>query len=73
MHVIINIFEFLNIIFDNQKIIEDQIGNVKLQLEKLDSGEIKVTNLETQEEIIPIRLFWFAWAAFHPDTQLYSN
>jgi len=60
-------------VFDNQKIIEDQIGNVKLQLEKLDSGEIKVTNLETQEEIIPIRLFWFAWAAFHPDTQLYSN
>jgi len=34
-------------------------------------GQIKVTNIETGEEIIPIRLFWFAWAAFHPNTESY--
>jgi len=60
-------------VFDGQKIIEDQIGSINIRLEKLDSGEIKVTNLEAQEEIIPIRLFWFAWAAFHPDTDLYTE
>jgi len=59
-------------IFDNNSVIEDSLGSIKLKLEKTDSGEIKVTNQETNEMIIPLRLFWFAWAAFHPDTQLYQ-
>lgn len=59
-------------IFDNKAVIEDSLGDIKLKLEKTDSGEIKVTNLETNKDIIPLRLFWFAWAAFHPDTQLYQ-
>lgn len=29
--------------------------------------------VKTVEQIIPIRLFWFAWAAFHPDTELYEG
>lgn len=59
-------------IIDNKKVIEDTVGNTTIQLKKLESGQIKVTNLQTQEEIIPIRLFWFAWASFHPDTELYK-
>ena len=59
-------------VFDGKRIIEDTVGNTAIRLEKSESGQIKVTNLETREEIIPIRLFWFAWAAFHPDTQLYQ-
>lgn len=60
-------------VFDNNSTINDSIGNISVKLEKLTSGEINVTNTTTGEEIIPIRLFWFAWAAFHPDTQLYGN
>ena len=59
-------------VFDDKKVIKDTVGNVAIRLEKTEAGQIKVINLQTQEEIIPIRLFWFAWAAFHPDTQLYQ-
>lgn len=58
-------------VFDEKLIIEDNIGDIPVRLEKKASGEIEVTNLQTNEKIIPIRLFWFAWAAFHPDTELY--
>lgn len=60
-------------VFDTNAVVEDILGNTNLRLEKQDNGEIRVTNLDTNEEIIPIRLFWFAWAAFHPETQLYGN
>ncbi|MBI4038399.1 DUF3179 domain-containing protein, partial [Candidatus Daviesbacteria bacterium] len=59
-------------VFDEKKVIEDTVGNVAIRLERTQSGQIKVINLQTQEKIIPIRLFWFAWAAFHPDTELYQ-
>ncbi|MBI2028213.1 MAG: DUF3179 domain-containing protein [Candidatus Levybacteria bacterium] len=59
-------------VFDKRKVVEDTVGNTAIRLERTDSGQIKVTNLQTQEEIIPIRLFWFAWAAFHPDTELFK-
>ncbi|MBI2430828.1 MAG: DUF3179 domain-containing protein, partial [Candidatus Levybacteria bacterium] len=59
-------------IFDEKKVIEDTVGNIAIRLERTQFGQIKVTNLQTQEEIIPIRLFWFAWAAFHPDTEVYQ-
>lgn len=60
-------------VFDEKLIIEDNIGDIPVRLEKKASGEIEVTNLQTNENIIPIRLFWFAWAAFHPDTELYHE
>lgn len=60
-------------VFDEDTVINDQIGDATIKLEKQANGEIAVTNTETGEEIIPIRLFWFAWAAFHPDTELYGN
>lgn len=58
--------------FDKSPVINDSLGGVRLRLEKTKEGKIKVTNLETSEEIIPIRLFWFSWAAFHPDTELFK-
>lgn len=60
-------------VFENQIIIRDTVAGIPLTLEKTRSGQIRVTNSQTQEEIIPIRLFWFAWAAFHPDTKLYTK
>jgi len=59
-------------VLDVDKIIEDRVGDVSLRIERLDSGESRVTNLSDGATITPIRLFWFAWAAFHPDTELYQ-
>ena len=36
-------------------------------------GQVSFINQETIEEIVPLRSFWFAWAAFHPDTQLFQT
>lgn len=60
-------------IFDRSDFIEDSFGNTKLKLQKKASGEIEVINLQTNKKIIPLRLFWFAWAAFHPNTEIYSE
>ena len=59
-------------IFAESSTINDTVGGTSLIIEREPNGEITVTNIETGEAIIPIRLFWFAWAAFHPDTELYQ-
>ncbi len=53
--------------------IEDTVGGVKIEIEREDSGIVRITNLETGEEIVAERGFWFAWYAFHPDTELYTD
>ena len=53
--------------------IEDTIGGANIKLERDESGIIKITNLDTNEEIIKERDFWFAWYAFHPDTGLWEE
>lgn len=58
---------------NEQKVIEDVIGKVSIRLEQDASGIVTVTNLETGEEIIKERGFWFAWYAFHPETGLYTR
>ncbi len=55
------------------KIIEDTVGGVRVRVERDSSGIVTATNLETGEEIVKERGFWFAWYAFHPDTELYSK
>lgn len=52
--------------------IEDKLGGVPLLIEYTDADELYVTELLEGEDIPHVRLFWFAWAAFHPDTQLYQ-
>jgi hypothetical protein len=54
------------------RVIEDTIGGVGIKLARVDSGIVTVTNRETGEDIIQERGFWFAWYAFHPNTELYS-
>ena len=53
--------------------IEDTVGGVRVRLERDEAGIVKVTNLDTGEEIVKEGDFWFAWAAFHPETELYSR
>ncbi|MFQ5815392.1 MAG: DUF3179 domain-containing protein [Candidatus Hydrothermarchaeaceae archaeon] len=55
------------------KTIEDTVNGVSVRVERDDVGVVRITDLETGEEIIKERDFWFAWYAFHPETQLYSK
>lgn len=55
------------------KVIEDTVGGVNIRIEREDAGTIMVTNLDTGEEIVAERGFWFAWYAFHPETELFGK
>ena len=54
------------------KKIEDTFNDINLIIERSEAEIIKVKNKDTNESIIPVRSFWFAWFAFHPDTELYK-
>lgn len=56
---------------DIDKTIKDSINKQTILIEELESGEIKVTNLSLNKQITSIRIFWFAWAAFHPESEIY--
>ena len=53
-------------------VIDDNIGGVDVEVD-YNNSNIKVVRLDTSEEIPATRLFWFAWIAFKPDTELYSE
>lgn len=53
-------------------VINDNFSGVDLKLERSSDGVVKIINTETNEEIVKERDFWFAWYAFHPDTELYG-
>ena len=52
--------------------IEDTVAGVSLTVERDNAGIVKITNTESEEEIVKERDFWFAWYAFHPNTLLYE-
>lgn len=52
--------------------IEDSIGDVNVKVERDNAGIVKITNVDTGDEIVKERDFWFAWYAFHPNTLLYT-
>jgi len=56
-----------------QGVIEDVVGGVNIKVERDAAGIVKITNVDTGEEIVKERDFWFAWYAFHPDTELYGG
>jgi hypothetical protein len=53
--------------------IDDVLSGVRIRLEMDRAGAVKVTNLDTGEEIVKERGFWFAWYAFPPYTGLYPD
>jgi len=52
--------------------VELRIAGERIRFARLRSGAVQVTNLDTGEALIATRAFWFAWYAFHPETQLNS-
>jgi hypothetical protein len=55
-----------------RKVIEDVFVETNIKIERRDDGKVIVTNTDIDEEIVKERDFWFAWYAFHPDTELYE-
>lgn len=53
--------------------INDSIDGSDIIIERDNAGIVKITYVETGEEIVKERDFWFAWYAFHPDTELYLS
>lgn len=53
--------------------IKDVVNGVNIEITRDNVGIVKITNLDTGEEIVKERDFWFAWYAFHPDTLLYEQ
>jgi hypothetical protein len=58
-------------IIDEIESLEDNFAETKILITRAQDGTVKFTNLNTGEEIIKEVDFWFAWFAFHPDTDLY--
>ncbi len=58
---------------DKGKKIQDNLAGANIELEKLDDGRIVITNIDMGEEIVKEEDFWFAWYAFHPETELYQK
>lgn len=54
------------------KVIRDTLGGVSITITS-SKGVTSFVSNKSGEEIVPLKLFWFAWAAFNPDTLLYSN
>ncbi|MBR9675389.1 DUF3179 domain-containing protein [Candidatus Woesearchaeota archaeon] len=53
-------------------VIEDEVSGVSIRLVRDEAGIVMILNLDTKKEIVKERDFWFAWYAFHPDTELYG-
>lgn len=54
-------------------LIEEVVNGVNVKVEALDDGRIRITNADSGEEIVKEEDFWFAWFAFHPETELYNG
>ncbi len=53
-------------------VIDDVLDGTRIKVERDETGIVKIINLDTGEEIVKERDFWFAWYAFHPSTSLYE-
>jgi hypothetical protein len=50
--------------------LKDKIGGIDIGI-SYNGGDIEARRLDTGEEVVATRMFWFAWKAFRPDTKLY--
>jgi hypothetical protein len=56
--------------FDGEKIVDDQTGSEWDVFGQAISGELEGTQLEP---VVSVNHFWFSWAAFKPDTRVYTG
>ncbi len=51
--------------------LQDRIGKGELTLEAGDDAEVRVVALPDDAQVV--HTFWFTWAAFHPETEIYET
>tara|TARA_Y100000310_G_scaffold334428_1_gene414178 strand:- start:11630 stop:12751 length:1122 start_codon:yes stop_codon:yes gene_type:complete len=54
-------------------LIVDSIGTTSLEISRDEVGLVSIINSDTGDEIVKERDFWFAWYAFHPNTEVYGR
>ena len=54
-------------------VIDDQIGDTAIQIIISSEGEIVAVRDEKGQDITATYSYWFAWQAFHPDTEVYDK
>jgi hypothetical protein len=52
---------------------EDSVAGVPIRISRDAAGIVAFKNLDSNQEIVKERDFWFAWYAFHPDTLVYEQ
>jgi hypothetical protein len=62
--------QVLTFSFDGEKIVDDQTGSEWGVFGQAISGELAGTQLEP---VVSVNHFWFSWAAFKPDTRVYTG
>ncbi len=55
------------------KAFEDVVNGDTIKVVYSESGEVSFTNTDTQQELLYLRGFWFAWVSFYPDTLIYQK
>ena len=53
--------------------IADRVGGDAIMIDEEPSGEVQATDVTAGQAIHPLRSFWFAWATFHPGTQIFRR
>ena len=61
--------QLLTFSYNNGEIIDDQTSSVWNVLGHAISGELSGEQLE---KVVSVNHFWFSWAAFRPDTRVYT-
>jgi hypothetical protein len=62
--------QILTFSFDGEKIVDDQTGSEWDVFGQAVSGELAGTQLEP---VVSVNHFWFSWAAFKPETRVYTG
>ncbi len=52
--------------------VKTTIGKVPVRWVRDADGTVRATRTDTQKDLVPTRLFWFAWFTFHPATGLHD-
>ena len=55
----------------DDSVLNDSLGGQRVRL-SYSRGEVLVENLSQREKVVATRMFWFAWKAFYPETELYN-
>lgn len=60
-------------LFNKGAELTDKIGGVEISIFVNENGLINAKNNESGDDLLIRRMFWFAWAAFNPATEIYGN